>query len=53
MRRAMTGDPCGWKEVSPGVFKNSETGETAEGEKPQLLVFAEVEWAHKLLVRCV
>ena len=43
MRRAMTGDACGWVEnkKKPGTYKNSETGETAD-EKPQLLIFAEV-----------
>ena len=44
LRRAMTGDSCGWAEKrdSSGdlVYSNTETGETSY-EKPEILVFAQ------------
>lgn len=40
MRRALSGDPCGWVEKPDGTFANTETGETAV-DKPPILAFAE------------
>ena len=44
LRRAMTGDACGWSEKRDGsgdlVYENSESGETSY-EKPEVLVFAQ------------
>jgi len=44
LRRAMTGDSCGWAEKKDKsgdvVYENSETGDLAY-EKPEVLVFAE------------
>ena len=45
MRRAVTGDACGWEEKTDEngapYYENSETGEKAY-EKPEILAFAQV-----------
>ena len=40
LRRAASGDPCGWEECEDGTFVNSETGEKGIAEIPETLAFA-------------
>lgn len=40
LRRAASGDPCGWEEHEDGTFANVETGEQGITELPETLAFA-------------
>mmetsp|Transcript_30676 Transcript_30676/g.94872 ORF Transcript_30676/g.94872 Transcript_30676/m.94872 type:complete len:351 (+) Transcript_30676:590-1642(+) len=40
LRRAASGDPCGWIECEDGSFSNMETGETGVKSMPDTLAFA-------------
>jgi len=40
LRRAASGDSCGWKECEDGTFSNVETGENGVREIPETLAFA-------------